>query len=282
VSTSSAPTVGSQPADPISALGERILAELGEDHTNDTLTRWLCHHVARLATEADQAREQQSPRADDLARQARTAILDLWQARSAWPAGWPPPRAADITRLLESLPDSDSAGGWRARTRLSRVQDIHHQILAGLVDLAVNDGSNIEQGWLDKFGDHLTADEAMMLRRAAGQPKRAAKLLRRLTSQTSADEDQSPGDKPEPVQPGSGMHPLLALVDDYRAAITDLIQAVTVAPDDHAAARTRVSHARCDARAEQASGSRLAAGHQQGGRPPWGEDQQDPDLGPGR
>jgi hypothetical protein len=52
-STSSTPTDPSPPAEPVAALGERILAEFGDEHTNNTLTRWLAHHTAALLEAAD-------------------------------------------------------------------------------------------------------------------------------------------------------------------------------------------------------------------------------------
>jgi hypothetical protein len=70
-STSSTPPDPSPPAEAVAALGERILAEFGDEHTNNTLTRWLAHHTAALLGAADNARDNAAPDADARAADAR-------------------------------------------------------------------------------------------------------------------------------------------------------------------------------------------------------------------
>ena len=198
-STSSTPTDRSPPADPIADLGEQILAELGDPRTNDTLTRWLSHYTARLISEADTARNSGDQGADALEAKARDAILDLWRARSAWPNGWPPPRAAAITRLLDQLPELDNEVNWYQQTALQRLQAVHYHILAGLLDLAARNDTDVEQKWLDTYGEHLTPDEASVLRRLAEQPRRAETLLRwsaRTQGNQPGDEKAAPQQQP--------------------------------------------------------------------------------------
>ena len=132
VSTSSMPTDESQHADPIIALGERIVAELGDPRTNNTLTRWLSHHTARLIHEADTARQTGAPDADNRETKAREAILQLWQARATWPGGWPPPArprsrgcwTTSQPRRRERLVPADSPGAppRRALPRYGRTR----------------------------------------------------------------------------------------------------------------------------------------------------------------
>ncbi|MFE3559489.1 hypothetical protein ACFXKW_32235 [Streptomyces sp. NPDC059193] len=154
-STSSTPKAGSPAADFVTELGERILVELGEDRTNSTLTRWLSHHTAGLIDAADRARAAGDADADARAAVAREAILQLWQARTAWPSGWPPPGTTETVRLLDSLPDLD-ASSWYQPTVLAQLHDLHHRILGAIVDLATHDEAvDVEQAWLDSFGDHL-------------------------------------------------------------------------------------------------------------------------------
>ena len=166
----------SPPADPVTALGERILAELGDPRTNNTLTRWLAHHTARLIDAADQAATRHDTDADDLATRARTAILELWEHRSAWPHGWPPGGAATLVRLLDDLPEVDDSG-WRSHTALGRLQLLHHHLLAALTDRAVADGDTVAEGWLRTFGHRLAQDEVALLTRAASAPRRLATLF---------------------------------------------------------------------------------------------------------
>jgi hypothetical protein len=209
-------------------LGERILAELGGSRTNDTLTRWLAHHTARLVQAADRAREAGDPDADARDEDARAAILQLWQARSAWPSGWPPPRAAEIARMLDALPDLDDPG-WYDSTVLAQLHDLHHQVLAVLVDLATKGGgADIEQGWLDAFGDRLTADEAMLLRRAATRPRRLNGLLRWWARHTALKSDPDPNDRDADNAPSAAAaHPLIELADTYRNTILGLLHRTT-------------------------------------------------------
>jgi hypothetical protein len=221
-STSSTPTGGSSPADPIADLGEQILAELGDARTNDTLTRWLSHYTARLISEADSARNSGDPKADSLEAKARDAILDLWRARSAWPNGWPPPRAAAITRLLDQLPALDDEVNWYQQTALQRLHAIHYQILAGLVDLAAGNDTHVEQKWLDKYGEHLTPDEANVLRRVTQQPRRAETLLR-WSARTQSNQL---GDDKDGTSVAAGQ-PLPQLADAYHATITNLLERIS-------------------------------------------------------
>lgn len=158
------------------ALGERILAELDESRTNDTLTRWLAHHIARLIDAAEQAATRRDPDTDDRATQARTAILDLWKHRSAWPHGWPPSGAATLVRLLDDLPEADDPG-WSTRNVLGHLQLLHHRLLAALTDLAVAEGDTVAKGWLSTFNHQLTADEIALLTRAISAPRRLGTLF---------------------------------------------------------------------------------------------------------
>lgn len=219
----------------MAALGERILAELDDSRTNNTLTRWLCHHVAGLIDTADQARAAGTPDADVRAAEARTAILQVWQHRSAWPVGWPPPHAAEIVRLLDDLPDlpdRDGASSHRDSV-INHLHNLHHHILATLFDLVTSEGTSVEQGWLDTFGDQLTPGETTLLARAAATPQRLNALQNwwdRTSSHrtvadlapdndTSAGQDASNGDR---ADDGHETHPLIELAEAYRDTIVDL------------------------------------------------------------
>jgi hypothetical protein len=220
-STSSTPTGGSSPADRVADLGEQILAELGDARTNDTLTRWLSHYTARVISEADSARNTGDPEADALEAKARDAILDLWRSRSAWPNGWPPPRAAETTRLLAQLPALGDDIYWYQQNTLQRLQAVHHQIIAVLLDsVSAGSGADVEQMWLDKYGQHLTSDESVVLRHAAEQPRRVEELFR-----WSAPASRQPSLNQENDAPTEGPVELLRqLADAYHETITGLLQ----------------------------------------------------------
>lgn len=204
--------------DSVAELGERILAEFGDEHTNNTLVRWLAHHTARLVTEADQAQEGNAPDAAARAAEARDAILRLWQARSSWPSGWPPPYAAKLAATLDALPEPGS-DKWTRPTVLARLHEIHHHVLAVLVDLTTDEGPEGEEEWLNRIGSHLTEEESSVLRYAAHLPGRAATFRRRSDADTSADSDDEPG--------ATAVFGVLAkLAEEYRNTIAELLEVV--------------------------------------------------------
>jgi hypothetical protein len=207
-------TDASPAPDSVVDFGERILAELGGSHTNSILVRWLAHHTARLVQAAESARAVGASDADDREAEAHDAILRLWQARTAWPTGWPPPRAAAVARLLEGLPELDDALSRYRPIALGKLQDIHFHIVGALVDLATDAETDIEAGWLERFGDRLSADEAAMLRRVTDRPHRMT-ALRALRDPN-----------PDVVEATEATHPLLTLVDAYRETIVGLLALV--------------------------------------------------------
>jgi hypothetical protein len=230
----------------VTALGERILAELGEAATTNTLTRWLTHHVARLVDAADRARAARAPDTDARDAEARTAILELWQHRSAWPSGWPPSRAAAIVQLLEGLPDLEDPAWFRV-SAVGRLQDLHHHVLALLADLVAASDDGVEEGWLRSFGDHLTPDEMTLLTRAVAAPRRldaflrpkepaSSQLWRRLREiAAGGDVEEGDGTRPdseESASPGDEverppLHPLVQLADAYHDTVVGLVDRAT-------------------------------------------------------
>jgi hypothetical protein len=233
------PTDGSPDADPLIALGERIVAELGDPRTNNTLARWLAHHTARLIHEADTARQTGAPDADICEARAREAILQLWQARARWPAGWPPPHAAEIARMLDDLPSLDDENGWYRQTVLAHLQDVHYHVMAVLIDLISGDGADIEQGWLDTFGEHLTSEEVLLLRRATTRPRRIESLLRWSDRKVSSRDDMTVGEDADKT-PEPPAHPLLELADAYHETIASLIQRATATAETKVSTSTQV------------------------------------------
>ncbi len=227
--------------DPTVILGERIVAELGDPRTGDTLSRWLAHHVAGLLGAAEQAELQRAPDAGDRAAQARAAILDLWEHRSAWPRGWPPPRAAALVRLLDDLPDIDDAG-WGVHNLLGELQLLHHRLLAALTDLAVTgDVNGVEEGWLNTFGQQLSPDEIAMLTRVASAPRRlttlfAAKPLSAAYGSAGSDSNEANAEGENVSRPDrKGERALasaaLAIVEAYREVVNGFVERLIIAGD---------------------------------------------------
>lgn len=224
MSTSLTPQEQSPSGDQLAHLGERILAELDAARTNSTLARWLAHHVAALIQAADEARATSAPDADARAAEARAAILQLWQHRSDWPAGWPPPRAAHMARILEKLPDS-SIPPWQPATPLTRIHELHHSLLALLLDIVTSEADDVEQGWLKAFGGLLTADETAMLTLAANAEQRMSRHFRWKAPtghEPGTEGDGCVGDT-EPARERPPEQALAEIADAYRQAVLDLL-----------------------------------------------------------
>ncbi|WP_159041030.1 hypothetical protein [Streptomyces sp. FxanaA7] len=257
-STSSTQTAGQQSADPLAELGERILAELGEERTNNTLIRWLSHHTARLMQAADDAARAGDVSAPALAEEARTAILQLWQARSAWPEGWPPPRAAALAETLACIPEP-TADTWPGQSLPARLSAVHQVILAAFTDEAAAsapDGN--EEDWLNVSGEHFSDAETLILRRAADAPQHSEALgeLATLIEQFNALKTGEPSGPPaEEVM----QHPLVRLAGTYRKIIIDRV------------ARTGIP-TRADRVADQSHGADEGAAQTSGVEPTAGGD----------
>lgn len=104
-STSTSQTEPSAPWEDLSKLGEYIVAQLGDPYGENLVVHWMAHQLAEyLKSERDA--ESESERT--VAREAASSlIIRLWQARSHWPSGWPPPEASKLKQLLE-----DPAPRW--------------------------------------------------------------------------------------------------------------------------------------------------------------------------
>lgn len=83
----------------------------------------------------------------------------------------------------------------------------------------------MEQGWLNRFGDQLTPDEAVLLRRAAAQPRYSDALLNWWNRQTARDTAADPN--PHVADSAAPTHPLIHLADAYRSTIIQLISGAT-------------------------------------------------------
>jgi hypothetical protein len=90
------------PQPEILRLGRRLAREIGED--DDTLRKWMAHHLAELIEAA--------PNDAAAAEQAVDTILRVWAKRERLPGGaWPLGRYREVIQVLERL--SPAAEPWR-------------------------------------------------------------------------------------------------------------------------------------------------------------------------
>lgn len=201
-STSSINPATSEPFDKLTRLGEKIVLEMGLAESTDTVGRWMAHRIAELMETARAAHG--TPSGAAAAKACQDAILALWQHRSAWPHGWPPPLAGVVAAELAAASSSQSGRG--RGSFIAGPQELHHQIIATFVDLIVSSfDSTTERDWLERFGDFLGEEERALLKRVTEVPS-----LRRLVS--AANED-----------PASR---LKDLAQQYQAAVVAIVTAV--------------------------------------------------------
>ena len=83
-------------------LGRALVEELGLDHSVDTLSRWMAHHIAELIESVETATaEDRKAKTDECA----TAILNLWEHRHLLPNGKRP--FGDMQPILRALASLD-------------------------------------------------------------------------------------------------------------------------------------------------------------------------------
>jgi hypothetical protein len=129
-----------------------------------------------------------------------------------------------MARILEQLPES-SIPPWQPATPLARIHELHHSLLALLVDVVTSDGDDVEQGWLKAFGGLLTPDETAILTLAATAEQR---MSRHFNWQAPAghepgtEGDGDVGDT-EPARERTPQQVLAEIADAYRQAVFDLL-----------------------------------------------------------
>lgn len=109
-------------------LGRHLVSELGLEDSNDTLGRWMAHHVAELITAAKEAKNKaERAVAEECAVET---ILKLWEHRTALPGqAYPLAQFREILELLSKLtPDANpwhrQAGGQRQQLSLDLFNDL--------------------------------------------------------------------------------------------------------------------------------------------------------------
>lgn len=202
-------------------LGKEIAASLSDQ---DVLGRWMAHHIGALIIRAEAAGEAE---ADNLKREAVTAVLAFWKHRAALPTGRAPlasfePVFTALARLGEpqspwdfyrmfppgSEPSEDDLTGTPLLRIALNLEETVHRVVREIVAVATQEAAGREAKWL-RLSDHVKDDE----QRAARD--RILELARILETY-SGDADG---------QPAVGDAGLSRLITDLLRAETQLEEA---------------------------------------------------------
>ncbi|HEY1577821.1 MAG TPA: hypothetical protein VGF82_12200 [Terracidiphilus sp.] len=118
-------------------LGKHLVSELGLEDSNDTLGRWMSHHVAELITATKEAKSE----AEKVVAEERAVetILKLWEHRTALSGqAYPLAQFKEILELLSKL--TPDANPWHRQARGKRQQlavNIYNN-LTHLIDLLLS------------------------------------------------------------------------------------------------------------------------------------------------
>lgn len=147
----------------------------------------MSHRIAELMNTAQRGRTRVAR--EEAARVCESLIIRLWEHRTAWPRGWPPPKAAKVLERLshaEDDPDGypfyrphvvdEGADTWQDCFRL--LVDLHRAELeiwrdAALLELDVGE----IQAWLTKHGRDMDPDEQGALEQIIAATKSARRRL---------------------------------------------------------------------------------------------------------
>lgn len=173
-SIASRPTAPSKRQPEVLGLGKHLVSELGLDNSNDTLGRWMAHHVAELITAAKGAKNK-AQRAVAEERAVET-ILKLWEHRTTLPGhAYPLAQFREILDLLSKLtpaanPWYRQAQGERQQLSLNLFNDLA-QLTNLLLSLDVRPPHFTSAHSSKLLGDFLSAEEGdvyITLRRLVG------------------------------------------------------------------------------------------------------------------
>ncbi|MGW3911982.1 hypothetical protein ACWEBX_10715 [Streptomyces sp. NPDC005070] len=159
-------------------LGKEIADSLSE---NDVLGRWMAHHIGDLIIRAENAT---GAEADGIRREAVSAILALWNHRTALPSRTPPLDAFEpVFRALERLSgpqdpwsfyrmfppgrepsEDDMVGAPLLRIALG-LEETVRGVAGEIVALAAQEAASKEAKWL-RLSEHLEEDEQRAARDA--------------------------------------------------------------------------------------------------------------------
>lgn len=174
----------------------------------------MSHRIAELMNKAQRGRTRAAR--EEAARECESLILRLWERRTAWPRGWPPPKAAKVLeRLSHAEDDPDGYLFYRPRA-VDEGADTWQDCFPLLVDLQRaeqdiwRDAALLEldvgeaRDWLEKHGDGMDPEEQNALERLLAA---AATARRRLDLRTRDPRLEDGADK----EPDSPLHRLKGL-----------------------------------------------------------------------
>lgn len=149
-------------------LGQKIVHELGLDHTNKLLNRWMAHRVAELIGLAENASTAQERKAAQ--DECTELILRLWEKRMDWPDGGPLKIVLPALRKLTPEPrpsyglawdEPDFGGSWSAllpQMKDLQVRESRICLLGAVADIP-KEASESAQAWLDEQKSLLSEEE---------------------------------------------------------------------------------------------------------------------------
>jgi hypothetical protein len=150
-------------------LGQKIAHELGLDHTNNLLSRWMAHRVAELMERAKNAPSEEE--CEVARRECGELIMSLWERRMDWPQGGPLthilPTLCEITSELEGRgwqePKLD--GTWMGLVPvLNSLQKREKWVcFHGIFSDASKEAADRSRLWLEEHIDELSEEEKQLI-----------------------------------------------------------------------------------------------------------------------
>jgi hypothetical protein len=150
------------------AIGSKIVSELGLDHTNKLLNRWMAHRVAELMDLAENAPSEEERKT--ARNECSDLILKLWEKRMEWPHAGPLKWVLPALRKLTREPPTSHGWGWNEPKldgswagllpRMKQLQAHESTIclFACFADIPKEATDNARQ-WLDEMVQELSEEE---------------------------------------------------------------------------------------------------------------------------
>lgn len=148
-------------------LGEKLASQLGDEHSDDLLCRWMAYYLAEKITTARVSTGDDRTR---LESETSDVILKLWASRNRYPNGMRPIEEFEpIVQLLSSLTQADgftryfsssrrsgraglAKGDAQAETWLNiadSVDDTARAVILYCLSAAVQDSTSDAEDWLE-------------------------------------------------------------------------------------------------------------------------------------
>ncbi|GAA2275460.1 hypothetical protein GCM10009853_031980 [Glycomyces scopariae] len=192
-------------------IGEQILRDAGLDRTNDTLARWLAHHIAELMSSVDEAKRTGTPEeAVVAAEQCRRAVLDLWNHQRTLRTGYP----LQAGQLIRSVMKRTHRLSYIEQPPQSvlNLEQIHHLVMGMLTNGNI---ASIEYDDEDSLGSEL---DELFEKWGIPIPEADADMTEILKS---TDSSTAPSEKASPIELLAGAYYIAAAdaVNDVRSGM---------------------------------------------------------------